>query len=175
MSTKQVTKKIKRAELDFLRNDLPKLKEVRGTVVALAVQSLNRTFESEMAVVRENQTPKETPSIIAYREEVGKAYDNALFKDGKGVPLKDPNGKTRLKDPDAFNAEILEILERHPEAKEQIQAHEKEYEAFVEEEIEITFDGLTKGDLPSDLNFFELELLQKYFPDLEVAQRKLQK
>lgn len=172
---KQIKETIKRAELDVLREDLPKLKQISGTKIAYAVASLREVFQAEMKIVGDHQQPKETPEILAYREEIQKKYQESLYKDEKGENLVDNNGNVRLKDPKAFEKEVMEILEKHPVAKEAIQKHEDEYNLFVEEEVELVYNELKVSDLPDTLNYEELTLLQKYWNALKEEPRRLEK
>lgn len=176
MSKKQLVLDIKRRDLDAIRGDLGKLKSIRGTKVAFAVISINNEFNSNMALIKEKQVPNDTPEVLAYREEVQKFYDDSLIKDDKGKVLYDGNGKVRLKDQNAFNAGVMKILDEHPVAKGEIEAHEKAYNEFIEEDIKFTYDSLELDELPTDLDVEELVLLQKYWNNLlPTAGKKLQK
>lgn len=172
---KTVVMQVKRKELGIVAQDVSQLKKIQGTAFAFSLQSLDSSLNTEMEQIQAKQVPVDTPEILSYREEVQKLYDDSLMKDEKGVPLRDQENKVRLKDHAAFNKGVMEILESHPVAKAQITKHENEYNAFLEEEISLQYEDVTREDLPNDLNFGELTLIQKYWSALIPNAPKLQK
>lgn len=162
----KVKKSFKRSELGQIQSDLVKLKLVCGTAIAYSVLSFEKAINAELDDVEKHQQMPQTPESELYREELHDLYMASIYKDNDGKPLRNQQGQFQLQDPKKFQADTMALLEKYPAVKADIEAHEKEYQEYLDETITIEYDSLVKEQLSTELNATEISLLAIYWTAL---------
>ena len=123
--------------------------------LAYAVAKATRVVAAEAKDVRFAQQMPDTPEVQEYEKRRKALAAEHSYKDGDGNPIM-VQGRYQIQDQDGFDRKLTALREEMDEVWALLEAHQKEYDDLLQEDVEleilaIPFDWLPKEIEPSAL------------------------
>jgi len=123
--------------------------------LAYTVAKATRVVAAEAKDVRFAQQMPDTDEVQEYEKRRKALAAEHSYKDGDGNPIM-VQGRYQIRDHDGFDRKLNALREEMDEAWALLEAHQKEYDELLQEEVEleilaIPFDWLPKEIEPSAL------------------------
>lgn len=164
----QVTKT--RTEFFAILRKLQGLRDLSGFKVSYAVMRIKSVIESEGK--KASAIGKRTQEYEQLDIERDKLAQEFATKDEKGKPMTikgqyDAEYDMTPEAKEAFDKAFEELKSKHPGVYEQRQGQKEKLDAFLLEEVTLTFHDIKREWLPENINVQQLETLEPFIVDLD--------
>jgi hypothetical protein len=100
-----------------------------------------------LADIQRHSYPKPTKELEAFNKDVSVLMKQHQAKDDQGEPVYTEDGRYVPADMEALSKAQLELLDKHPEAKKQIDKFNADYAKYMRGEVDVTFHVVTESNM----------------------------